>query len=73
MVGVMQKDAKDAKEPFKVLAMEWNVRDFGRASKPGGSNYNNNIVNFKSLSCTNVLFKLEMKAEQNKIKIELLD
>jgi hypothetical protein len=29
--------------------------------------YNNNNVYFKSLSYTNVLFKLEMNAQQNKI------
>jgi len=30
-------------------------------------NYNNNNVYFKSLSYTNVLFQLEMNAQQNKI------
>ena len=31
------------------------------------NNNNNNNVYFKSLTYTNVLFKLEMKAQQNKI------
>ncbi len=31
------------------------------------NNNNNNNVYFKSLSYTNVLFKLEMNAQQNKI------
>ena len=36
-------------------------------NRVGNNNNNNNNVYFKSLSYTNVLFKLEMNAQQNKI------
>ncbi len=42
--------------------MENNLKD-----NNNNNNNNNNNVYFKSLSYTNVLFKLEMNAQQNKI------
>ncbi len=41
--------------------------NFLKAIGNNNNNNNNNNVYFKSLSYTNVLFKLEMNAQQNKI------
>jgi len=44
-----------------------NYIAFNHKRKYGQDINNNNNVYFKSLSYTNVLFKLEMNAQQNKI------
>ncbi len=53
-----------AKRYFKYESL---VANSNRKVAPPNVVHNNNNVYFKSLSYTNVLFKLEMNAQQNKI------